>query len=348
MSELQGPTFMKASDLIAKELPELKWAVRGIQPEGLALLVGRPKIGKTWLVMDMAISSAGGGYALGQIPVTAADTLAATLEDPERRVQDRLKAVLDGAPCPEKLAIATSWPRLDQGGLQWVEAWGKKHPGGRMYFDTFARIRPAGSRNGTLYSDDYQALAGLQTVAGKYGLAIMVVHHTRKMASDDPLETVSGTQGLTGAADTVLVLRRNRTDRDALLFVTGRDVEESDVKLRWDPTRCNWSLLGEALSAEREAVIKILRLSGNPISIKELGLELGKSYDRVKVLCWRMATAGQILNPSKGMYSYNPRTSITTETREIGVTAETIETRETEKVSRFPQLQGSFAREAAI
>ena len=99
--------------------------------------------------------------------------------------------------------------------------------------------------------------------------------------------------------------------------------------------------MGEAMSAEREAVVKILKLEeGRPVSIKAMALELGKPYDRAKVLCWRMATAGQILNPSKGMYSYNPRTSITTETKEIAVTAETVETKETETVSRFPRLQG--------
>jgi hypothetical protein len=335
-----GPNFVKATDLMAKEMPELRWAVRGIQPEGLTLLVGRPKLGKTWLVDELAIASAAGGRALGQIPVEAADTLLAPLEDPERRTKSRLGAILDGGACPDRLTVASSWPRFDQGGLDWTEAWAKKHPGGRIYFDTFARIRPAASRNGTLYSDDYAALAGLQTLAGRYSLAVMVVHHTRKMASDDPLETVSGTQGLTGAADTILVLRRERAHRDAILFVTGRDVEESEITLRWDPGRCRWSLLGEALSEEREAVMVLLKHAGKPLAIKEIGLALGRPYDRAKVLCWRMASAGQILTEGKGLYSYNPRTLVTRETSETGVTAETVDTGNTETVSRYPGFQG--------
>jgi len=339
MSGTIGPTFIKAADLIAKDLPALTWAVRGIQPEGLALLVGRPKIGKTWLIFDLGIASAAGGRALGQIPVQAADTLIAPLEDPERRVKDRLVTSLEGAICPSRLSVATEWPRFDQGGLQWAEAWGKKHPGGRMYFDCLARIRPTASRNGTLYSDDYAALAGLQTIAGRYGLSIMVVHHTRKMTSDDPIETVSGTQGLTGAADTILVLRRDRIHRDATLFVTGRDVEESETTLRWDPNRCRWSMLGETLSEEREAVIKLLRHAGKPLANKDIALGLGRRYEPTKLLTWKMANAGQLLRDGGGLYSNNPRYQETEVTGETEETPETIET----GLPRFPGFVGMGA-----
>jgi hypothetical protein len=317
-----GPSFIKATELLATPMAELRWAVRGIQPEGLTLAVGKPKIGKTWLTMQLAVASAAGGRALGHIPVEPADTLLAPLEDPERRTKSRLETILDGAPCPERLLIATSWPRLDEGGLEWVEAFGKKHQGGRVMFDGLARIRPAAGRNETLYTADYAALAGLQTIAGRYRLAIWVVHHTRKLMAEDPLETVSGTQGLTGAADTVLVLRRDRAHRDATLFVTGRDVEEAEHTLRFDPARCTWSLLGDSLSEEREAIIRLLAGSGT-LSVKDIALELERLERPVKLLCWRMASAGQILSAGKGMYSANPRYPETLDTTETRDTADT-------------------------
>jgi len=309
-----APAFIKASELISRELPPLKWAIPGIQPAGLTLLVGRPKLGKSSLIGELGIASAAGGRALGRITVEAADTHLNLLEDTERRVKTRLEMQLENAACPERLTISTTWPRLDQGGLEWTEAWGKKHPGGRIWFDTLAKIRPASSRNGTLYQEDYTALAGLQAIAGRYQLAIGVVHHTRKMASDDPIETISGTQGLAGAADTVLVLRRERAHRDAVLFVTGRDVEEAEIALRFDPGRCRWSLLGDELSEERLAVIRLLKHYDRPLSVKEIALGLHRSYESARLLCWRMGNAGQILVEGKGRYAHNPRTLETPET----------------------------------
>jgi hypothetical protein len=305
---------MKASELMTRELPDLKWAVPGIQPAGLLILAGRPKLGKTSLIGELGIACAAGGRALGRIQVEARDCLLALLEDTPRRIKSRLELQLEGAPCPDRLSIATTWPRMDQGGLEWTEAWGKKHRGGAMWFDTWARLRPAASRNGTLYQDDYSGIAGLQDIAGRYELAIGIAHHTRKMASDDPLETISGTQGLSGAADTILVLRRERTHRDAVLFVTGRDVEESEIGLRFDPGRCRWMLLGDELSEERLAVVKVLRHAGRALTAKEISLAVGRSYESARLLCWRMANAGQILVEGKARYAYNPRTPETPET----------------------------------
>jgi len=311
-----GPTFMKATELMARELPDLKWAVPKIQPAGLTILAGRPKLGKTSLIEELGIACAAGGRALGRIQVAGKDVLLALLEDTPRRIKSRLELQLEGAPCPDRLSIATTWPRMDQGGLEWAEAWGKKHRGGVMWFDTWARIRPAGSRNGTLYQDDYSGIAGLQDIAGRYELAIGVAHHTRKMGSDDPLETISGTQGLAGAADTILILRRERAHRDAVLFVTGRDVEEAEIGLRFDPGRCRWTLLGDELSEERLAVVRVLRQAGHALGVKEISLALGRSYESARVLCWRMGSASQILVEGKARYAYNPRTPETPETEQ--------------------------------
>ena len=302
-----GPVFIKASELLKKVLPEHRWAVRGVLAEGCALLVGRPKIGKSWLALNVAIAIASGGRALGQIPVEAGDVLYLSLEDNERRLRSRLTAILGDEPCSDRLTLSTSWPKLDQRGLQWLEAWAEKHPQGRLIIvDTLQKVRPAASRNGSLYGDDYQALSGLQEMAGRRGLTILVLHHTRKATADDPLETISGTQGLGGAADSVLVLKRDRNHRDATLFVTGRDVEETELTLRWDAMRAAWSLLGDALSEEREAVIKLLHHAGHPLTIKEVALATGRPNDPVRLLLWRMATAGQIASPSKGVYTTNP------------------------------------------
>jgi len=343
MTNPSEPNFIKATDLLAKDMPDLHWAVPGIWPQGLALLSGKPKIGKTFFITNLGIASASGGRALGQIQVEARDTLMLLLEDTPRRVRSRLVAQLGDEPCPTRLTIATTWPRLDQGGEKWLEAWGEKHPGSRVFIDTLARVRPGASRNGTLYADDYAALSGIQTIAGRHDLEVMVVHHTRKMTADDPLETVSGTQGLTGAADTVLVLARERARRDATLFVTGRDVEESEIPLRWEPGTCSWSLLGRELSEEREAIIGLLQHAGKALSLKEIALGTGRTPDGVRVLCWRMANAGQIVAAGRGQYALNPRdtsTPVIPVTPVTSVTGVTPVTAATKSVTALPGLQG--------
>lgn len=302
------PSFIKASELKAKAMPEHRWTVYGILAEGLALFVGRPKIGKSWWALVVAIAIALGGVALGRIRVESGDVLYLSLEDNERRLKARMTSILGEQSWPERLTFATTWPRLDQNGLEWIDAWCEKHPDARLIIiDTLQKVRPAAAKNGSLYADDYRALEGLQKLAGKRRLTVLVLHHTRKMGSDDPLETVSGTQGLGGAADSVLVLRRDRSHRDATLFVTGRDVEESEITLRWNASTTTWSLLGDSLSEERESVIKLLRQAGKPLHVREIATALGRNESPTRTLCWKMATAGQIASDGKAHYFINNR-----------------------------------------
>ncbi len=301
------PTFIKASELKAKAMPAHRWTVYGILAEGLALFVGRPKIGKSWWALIVGTAIASGGIALGQIRVEAGDVLYLSLEDNERRLKARMTSILGTEPWPDRLTFATTWPRLDQGGLNWIEAWCEKHPDARLVIiDTLQKVRPAAAKNGSLYADDYRALEGLQKLAGKRRITVLVLHHTRKMGSDDPLETVSGTQGLGGAADSVLVLKRDRSHRDATLFVTGRDVEESEITLRWDAATTSWTLLGEELSEERQRVLDLLAHAGKALHVRDIAIALGRPEPTTRTLCWKMSNDRQILTNGKAAYSTNP------------------------------------------
>src|SRR5205823_109974 len=113
-----------------------------------------------------------------------------------------------------------------------------------------------------LYQDDYEALAGLQDLATQRGVAILVVHHSRKMSGDDVLDEVSGTTGLTAVVDTALVQKRERGRADCTLFLTGRDLEqERELALKWDPLISGWALLGDAAeyrqSQERAEILAV-------------------------------------------------------------------------------------------
>jgi hypothetical protein len=293
--DLSALELLSAPELLNLDLPPLRWAVDEVLPEGLTMLVGKPKIGKSWAVLGLAVAVALGGRALGHIAVEQGEVLYLALEDGKRRLKTRLQAMLGTeAPAPG-LTLATRWRRLDQGGLALLDRWLDAHPQARLVIvDTFVRVRGAASRRTQLYQEDYDALAGLHELASRRGVAILVVHHSRKMTGDDVLDEISGTTGLAAAVDTVLVLKRERGRADATLFLTGRDLEqEREVALKWDPRISGWALLGDAAeyrqSQERTDVIRVLR--SGPASPKDVSEQLDKNYSAVKKLMWSMARA---------------------------------------------------------
>jgi RecA-family ATPase len=158
--------------------------------EGLFILAGRPKLGKSWLVLNFAVAIASGGYALGTIKVDAGDVLFCALEDGARRLQQRLRKSLGRGSVPENLYLATDWRAFDRGGLKDLESWLQAHPNARfVVFDTLERVRPSEDPRARLYHSDYESVKGLQDLAKRYRVCFLVVHHTRKADSRDHLDS---------------------------------------------------------------------------------------------------------------------------------------------------------------
>ncbi|CAN5188085.1 hypothetical protein BH20ACT9_BH20ACT9_06020 [soil metagenome] len=303
-----------ATDLAAATFPEPRWAVPGVVPEGLTFCAGAPKLGKSWLALNMCISVAAGGRALGKVEVEQGEVLYLALEDPPRRLQQRMVTVLEGAPPPAGLHFETEWPRLAEGGADQLGAWLQEHPATRLVVvDVFARVRTIAGDNTSAYAADYLAAVPLKALADAHGLAIVVLHHTRKAAAEDFVETVSGTHGLAAAADSVLVMRRARNSADATLAVTGRDVEEAEHAMRFD--RGAWTLLeGPAqdyeMSDTRRSILHLLRERG-PMRPKEIALALSADYELVKKTTRRMAGDDQLDTDGAGHYfTRNPVPSV--------------------------------------
>lgn len=248
------------------------------------------------------------GKAFGRIPVEQGHVLYLALEDPGRRLQKRLRQVMAEGPTPSHLTFIPEWPRLDITGLKMLEAWIAAHPGVRMVIlDVFARIRPPADESTGIYASDYAALVPLKDIADRHGIAVVVIHHTRKQKAEDFLDTLSGTQGIAGAADTVVTMERLRGSADAKLNVTGRDVEEASYPMSFDARLGLWTLLeGPAEDyelSETRRRIKAFVTATPDQRTKDIAAGTGLECEVVKKTCQRMASDGQLVTLGDGIYS---------------------------------------------
>jgi hypothetical protein len=300
-------TAWTADELMAEEFPPPRWAVPGLVAEGVNLLAGPPKVGKSWLSLGLALSVAGGDSALGSIPVQAGPVLYLALEDTPRRLQSRMGKILDERHAPHGLTLATTCPPLPEGGASAIAGWLTRNPDARMVvIDVFAKVRGRPAAAVSAYDADYAAIGHAKKLADDYAVAVVLVHHVRKAGAEDFLEAVSGTNGLAGAADATLVLRRPRGEADGMLSITGRDVDESEYALRFTAENGSWTLLDGppqdyAMSGNRAAIMRHVREhpGSTPKAIAEA---TGISRDTVKKTCQRMNADGQLTADAGGRY----------------------------------------------
>lgn len=242
--------FVSASDLSDMEIVETPAIVEGLLAEGLSILAGRPKIGKSWLAFDLAIKLANGEALFGHYATTGANAVYFALEDNYRRLQNRMNQLLGGLPVPERLDFNIELPRLDEGGLDILREYLTAHPDTKLLIiDTLAKVKPRGKRGGDAYQEDYAAGNDLQKMAFEFGVAILLLHHTRKVTAEYVLDEVSGTTGVTGSADNIFVLKRDASG-DYVLHTTGRDFESLEIPLRWNAKNVLFEIAGSSESAE--------------------------------------------------------------------------------------------------
>ncbi|WP_024281216.1 AAA family ATPase [Xanthobacter sp. 126] len=300
----KSPTIFTATDLMAEQFEPVSYIVPGYVAEGCTLLAGRPKLGKSWLCLEWALAVAEGEVCLGNIRCTQGSVLYLALEDNRRRLQRRLrKLMLAGHDAPERLLLATEWPRASEGGVEEIRRWIDETYDARLVIvDVLAMFRPARTNKEQPYEADYNAIKALQSLAAETGVAIVVVHHTRKGAGDaDPFEKVSGTLGLTGAADSAIIL--DRDGNGASLYARGRDIEEVESAVEFDTTTCRWRVMGEASevrrSDERTHILDVLKDADEPMAPSDLAGALGWSNNNVRVMLFRMAKAGEVVKSGR-------------------------------------------------
>ena len=251
----EKPRFVTAAELDRMELPPVQWAVPGLLPAGLVFLVAAPKMGKSWLAFDLCLSVAAGDEWLGHETNQGA-TLYLALEDGLNRLQRRMKTIGDGfTPPPAGCTLAINAPMLNAGLLEFLDGWLTEHPDAKLVcIDTFQKVKPPQGKNENAYGADYRICSPLQAWAIQHNICVLLVHHTKKGVNPgDIFEGVNGSQGLTGTADATLLLsKENRFDADAVLSITGRDVEMERYLMHFNSTACRWVMLGTVDDQERQ------------------------------------------------------------------------------------------------
>lgn len=318
------PEVFSAPQLMRQNFPPLQYVVPGIIPEGETVLVAPPKIGKSWLVLALALAVSGGTRALGVIPVGAArPVLYLALEDGPRRLQDRIKS-LDPATVPEALYFRVDLGERDVVAV--IREFVLEHHGRApvVILDTLGKVMNSAAGNDTQYAHDYRFMSSFKQVTDSFpGSSIVIVHHTRKSSQGDFLDSVSGTQGIAGAADTILKLERERHGDGGTLHVTSRDAAEGEYALAFE-SNGQWVLDGSSLEdAARAAstakqtagvgdrmgeVIEFVSRYPEGVRVRDVEARLDHVGDVRKYLT-RAHDAGRIARLSRGVYG--PVTSVT-------------------------------------
>ncbi len=293
------------ASLLEKELPPPSWIITDFLPEGVTILAGDPKAGKSYLTMNINLAVATGEKALGHYACQQGSVLHLDLEGNPRLFSSRLKTMLEDREAPEGSYVKyEGWARGITAATQ-IEKWLLRHHDTRLVIiDTLQMVRDTNGGKKTIYSYDYEAIAPFRDLAAQYGIGIVIVHHTNKSRDEQAMYRISGTNALPGAADTLMVLDRRPNQRYAFLSISGRSIEQQEIGLEFTGTG-NWVWKDAQelrLSSARKEILELLKDAG-PMGVTQTKAEVNKNYSTVAMLLKRMVAAGQVRKVGTGSYT---------------------------------------------
>lgn len=241
---IQPLSIISARELMNTDYPPLSFTIDKILPQGIFILAGSGKIGKSWLSLDMCVAVANGG-SLWEFKANEGEVLYLALEDTHPRLKGRLERITAEHSHNDKLHLAISSLGITDGLIQQVKDFIAAKPTTRLIvIDTLERIRNS-EQDKSMYSCDYRDINRLREILDGNTVTLLLVHHTRKMYDPDPLNTLSGSTGLVGAVDGVWVLEKEkRTEGKGKLTIANRDTEGYCFKVEFDKANCRWNFIG--------------------------------------------------------------------------------------------------------
>ena len=249
---------VSGNDLMLSVYEALQFVIERILPHGLYILAGSPKIGKSWLGLQMA-HAVSTGSRFWEFAAMQGEVLYLALEDNYRRLQSRLKTIMSDNTDISRLYFTTASYGITDGLLEQIHSFLTDHCNTKFIIvDTLEHIRNS-EYDKNMYAYDYRDMTKLREITDRYGLTLLLVHHTRKMYDPDPVNTISGSTGLVGAVDGVFILEKTkRSSRSAKLTIANRDTEDFCFTLDFDRDKCQWSLVSMDSEIESEEGICIL------------------------------------------------------------------------------------------
>ena len=243
MSQIKRLQTIDADTLQSTAYEPASFVVDDLLPQGLHLLAGTPKIGKSWLALWLCLCAAQ-GKPLWTFATRPCEVLYLCLEDSFQRIQSRLFDLTEDA--PPTLHFAVMSQQLHNGLVEQIEQFLKEHPQTRLIvIDTLQRIRTAGN-DANPYASDYRDIGVLKALADKHRIAILLVHHLRKELADDVFSRISGTTAISGAVDSSFTLVEDkRGSGKAKLSCIGRDIEYRELTLERNAENV-WELVSDS------------------------------------------------------------------------------------------------------
>ena len=291
------PTLYSATDLYQGQIVALRPLFEDLLWDGLTMLIARPKAGKSWLTLQLAVQVAGGQQVEGVTALGQGPVLYAALEEPKARTVSRLRKLAPEGEWTDNLHFVYELLPLMGGGAEQLFALIQKLQPRLVVVDTFTALVKTGTKGGSdVFRAQYAEVSRLRKLAEEYRTAIIVVHHMRKGISDGAIEAVAGTGGIAAAVDTLWQLKR-KLEGEATLDVVGRETEERTLALQFEHEPLGWRVLGDddaqVLNSERRQVLDLLREDG-ALSPAQIAAELGKSRPAVRMMLKRMKDDMQV------------------------------------------------------
>ncbi len=305
-----------ARTIFKADYPEPEFVIEDLLTKGVTFCCGRPKVGKSWMVLQLALAVARGSVALGNFAVkTPGRVMYCGLEEPPRRTSNRLKMfITEDEPYLENIHMIYRLQPLLAGGAAELDEYLTRNPSELLIIDTFLSVLQASGKRDVLRSD-YAEVRVLAELAEKHKTAVLVVHHLRKMGAEYALDAVAGTTGLTASADSIWAL--TRTPEGAFkLAIQGRDMEnrEYEVAFGVHADQFGWRVIAEGneigMSQERKDILLILEQEGPQKPVKLAQLLGNKNYSTTRRLLQKMYQDDLITKCQDGRYRLSSLSSV--------------------------------------
>lgn len=271
---------INAKELLSMELKEPHIVVENMICQGLTILAGAPKVGKSWFCLDLCTSVCTGQPLLG-FNTNKCDCSYFALEDSWNRLQKRLRKVLGDKDIPENFHLQINCSPLNEGLLEELENHLKEFPNVKLIIiDTLQKIRGIPGKADSMYGYDYKEMDKIKSFADEHKICIVLIHHLKKGNEDDPFDKINGSTALRGAADTTIVLSKIKDKKEVEFSMEGRDVESTEKLLLFNKETCKWEVVCSDLEAlETRTDIEIYNSDPVVITIKKLLEEKPKGFE---------------------------------------------------------------------